>query len=90
MNSVEIFRKIAEKEKLPDDIKLLDDIDTMKDDYKIYYCANIKEKLFECNNQLIYIKGGGFGMNYRYCQSCYSKWNDLKKNNFKNNLKRFS
>ena len=44
-----------------------------------YYCANIKEKTFKCNKKLWYSKSGGFGMNYRYCSSCYAKWNALEK-----------
>lgn len=55
--------------------KLIDDVDeSLNTD--TYYCANIVEKLFECNNKLTYIKGGAFGFNYRYCASCYLKWDN--------------
>ena len=60
-------------------IILIDDINTETDNYKEYYCANIKEKTFECSNKLRFVKGGGFGMNYRYCSSCYNKWDELDK-----------
>ena len=44
-----------------------------------YYCLNIYEKTFECQNQMKYIKYGGFGLNYKYCASCYTKWNNPTK-----------
>ena len=66
------------KNKMNTDIILLDHIDKENDNYKEYYCAYIVEKLFECENKLTYIKGGGFGLNYRYCASCYTKWNKLQ------------
>ena len=45
----------------------------------VYYCANIIEKRWKCDNQLLYVKGGGFGMNYKYCAKCYGKWNRKEK-----------
>lgn len=80
MNSVELFRKIAEKQKASK-VTLLDDIDKVNDNYKEYYCANVVEKTFECNNKLIYKIGGGYGMNYRYCSNCYHNWDLLKAKN---------
>ena len=62
---------------LLDNMRKLDD-NIELDDYSEYYCANAVEKLFECNNILTYIKRGGFGLNYRYCASCYQKWDKLK------------
>jgi hypothetical protein len=59
--------------------KLLDNIDKENENYVTYYCANVVEDLFNCSNQLTYIKNGGFGVNYRYCSACYQKWNDLKR-----------
>jgi hypothetical protein len=71
-------------------IVLLDDIDKTQD-FQSYYCANIKEKTFNCNQKLTYKKGGGFGLNYRYCSNCYELWNELDKekqiNKYYNNLK---
>jgi len=58
-------------------IVLLKDVDP-ESNFEEYYCANIVEKTFECSNKLLYIKNGGFGCNYNYCSSCYSKWNKLK------------
>jgi hypothetical protein len=80
MSSVELFLKIAAKKAAEKNKSyiLLDHIDKENDNYKEYYCANIEEKLFECDNKLIYVKGGGFGLNYRYCSACYNKWNNLK------------
>ena len=54
----------------------LDDINR-NESYTKYYCANINEKTFNCSNELTYIIEGGFGFNYRYCNSCYRKWNKL-------------
>ena len=56
---------------------LLDDVSKLKIDGKMYYCANIVEKTFECSNSLFWSRGGGFGQNYRYCSSCYRKWNNI-------------
>ena len=56
----------------------LDDID--KNTISEYYCANIHEKTFDCSNKLIYKPNGGFGLNYKYCSSCYRKWDELHKN----------
>jgi hypothetical protein len=39
---------------------------------KAYYCANIVEKQFDCNNVIYYQKNRG---NYKYCLTCYDKWN---------------
>lgn len=50
-----------------------------------YYCANIVEKRFDCSNKLIYKKSGGYGRNYRYCSTCYDKWDELKREQY--NLK---
>ena len=55
------------------DYKLLDDVDTTKM-YDEYYCANVVEKLYKCEAKLTYVKNGGFGLNYKYCRSCYAKW----------------
>ena len=58
--------------------KLLEDVEKslIVDEY---YCANSVEKLFgHCENTLTYAKNGGYGFNYRYCSSCYAKWNDKK------------
>jgi hypothetical protein len=74
-----LFQKINSKKSIVNEITLLDHIDMENDDYKEYYCANAVEKLFECNNILTYIKRGGFGLNYRYCASCYYKWNEMKR-----------
>ena len=57
--------------------KLIDDIDKSKNTDE-YYCANIVEDFFKCNQKLIYIKGGKFGYNYRYCADCYFNWNNKK------------
>jgi len=46
-----------------------------------YFCANVIEKRYECNTELVYKKNGGFGLNYRYCKKCYDKWNNDKKLN---------
>jgi len=60
-------------------IKLLDDVDKSLF-FDEYYCANIVEKLYECNTKLIYKKNGGCGLNYKYCSKCYEKWfNDKSK-----------
>ena len=56
---------------------MLDEVDK-NSSFEEYYCANIVEKLFECNNKLIYRKNGGYGLNYKYCSTCYSKWNNEK------------
>ena len=61
-------------------IILLEDLDKELNFKQIYYCANIKEKTFICSTRLTYVKRGGFGMNYRYCNSCYDKWNKLEAN----------
>lgn len=53
---------------------LIDNVDRNRD-LQQYYCANIVEKTFECSNILTYKKGGGYGLNYRYCSFCYDKWN---------------
>jgi hypothetical protein len=58
--------------------KTIDEVD-LNNRFEDYYCANANEKLFKCEKQLFYQKGGGFGMNYKYCSSCYSKWNKLTK-----------
>ena len=56
---------------------IYDDLDTNSDsnDYQEYYCANIVEKLFDCENRLLYKKSSG---GYRYCSTCYDKWKQLK------------
>jgi hypothetical protein len=62
---------------MSDTYLLLDNIDLKNPDiiYKQYYCANVVEQRYgKCENQLLYKKGGGFGLNYRYCSSCYNKW----------------
>jgi len=66
-------------------IKLYEDVNQEKM-YDEYYCANIIEKLFECNQILMYKKGGGYGFNYRYCSKCYKRWEEMK-NPIKNNKK---
>ena len=81
MNTRELFIKIANA-KRDTSIILLDDIDKINDDFKEYYCANKVEKLYECDTKLVYVKKGGFGFNYRYCSSCYDKWNKSKAENF--------
>ena len=62
-------------------LPILDDIDKSLD-YATYYCANTREKLFECNTSLPYVKNGGCGFNYRYCSACYTKWNILNAEKF--------
>lgn len=57
--------------------------DVKHQDRSTYYCANIVEKRYECSNKLIFSKHGGFGFNYRYCSSCYDKWN-LEQTELKN------
>ena len=61
------------------EIILLDHLDKSLEYDQKYYCANIIEGTFECSNQLTYVKGDRFGFNYRYCRSCYAKWNALEK-----------
>ena len=56
--------------------KTLDQINTKVE--SIYYCANIIENTFPCSTKLFYNKKGSFGCNYRYCSSCYKKWDNLK------------
>jgi len=58
--------------------KTIDEVD-LNNRFEDYYCANANEKLFKCENKLVYQKGGGFGMNYKYCSNCYAKWNNLTK-----------
>ena len=63
---------------------LLNDLDTMKltrnNETAVYYCANILNKT--CSTKLLFIPKGGSGCNYRYCASCYKKW-DIRKDDIK-------
>jgi hypothetical protein len=58
--------------------KLRDDVDESLR-FDEYYCANIVEGFFECKTKMTYQKGGGCGMNYKYCSNCYDKWNNNKR-----------
>jgi hypothetical protein len=67
-------------------ILLLDDVKNL--DFAYYSCANVVEKRFECNNnKLIYKKGGGYGLNYKYCENCYEHWDDYVNKVGKNNAR---
>lgn len=63
--------------------KTIDEVD-LNSIFEVYYCANAIEKLFKCESKLVYQKNGGFGMNYKYCANCYSKWNGWTKEQQKN------